>query len=123
VSSEQASAEEQVLLKTSAILAGESDIPPARVIRDAAALSQSSQDPEVAYCAIALAALDNGVNATSYAYPLASMFFRDPDGIIQLLQRLPEESRPVVVGIIVEGAQSVSGDPSQKARFLDMLGR
>jgi len=112
----------KVLRVTTDILSGQSTAPAASVINDALSLSTGSEDPEIQYCAIALAAYDNGENAASYSYPLASLFFRDPGAFMPLFQRLPEDARASVIKVLREGSKSVVGSQQWKDGLLAQLG-
>lgn len=114
-------AENRIIQRTADILNGGGK-PPEDIISGAAVLSAKSENPEIGYCAVALAAFDGGRHISSYGYQLASMFFRDPEQFLVYMQKLPEDAKPPVIAAVRKGAKDVGGSSDWKREKLLLLG-
>ena len=119
-SDERINTENRVLQKTADILAGGGKAA-SDVICDAAYLSARSENPDVGYCAVALAAFDRGQHISGYGYQLATMYFRDPEKFLGYMQKLPEEAKPPVIAAVRRGAKDVGGSAGWKNEKLLLL--
>lgn len=113
--------DDRILQRTGEILSGGPQTWLVSTIQESCRVSQTSANPEIGYCAIALAAFDGGKRARSYSYMLAGMYFRDPDTFVSLLSRIAPESRAPVVDAVKSGAVDIVGDEAEKAATLQAL--
>ena len=111
----------RIIARTTAILDGNQQLSLPDVIQDACATAVGSTNKEVAYSAIALTALESGRHSDSYAYPLATLYFRNPQLFLELLARLDPKSKETVAGVVRIGTKDIVGDRTMKEAVLKQL--